>query len=109
MMFDGTIKVVEDVKKGEMVMGPDSKPRKVLSTTRGISELFEVNQTSGMTYVVNDEHILSLKKSEFCCKDKGEISLAGNARRPNGRYPSWPDIVNIPIKDYLNGQANRFY
>src|SRR4030042_5574367 len=60
-----------------------------------------------MSYVVNEDHILSLMKSKSCSKDIGEISKAGNARRPNGRYPSWPDITNIPIKEYIS-QSKRW-
>ena len=107
LMFDGTIRVVEEVKPGDQVMGPDSRPRSVLSTIRGESELFQVKQTSAMTYVVNAEHILSLKKSLSSVKDVGNISKLGNPRRPAGRYPSWPAIVNIPVRDYL-AQSKRW-
>ena len=31
LMFDGTIKKIQDIKKGELIMGDDSKKRKVLS------------------------------------------------------------------------------
>src|SRR5277367_5837034 len=34
LMFDGTIKNVEDDRVGDLLMGPDSKPRRVLSTTK---------------------------------------------------------------------------
>lgn len=105
LMYDGSLKRVEDVKVGDLVMGPDSTPRKVLTTTTGVSELYEIIQTSGMTYVVNDEHILSLKKSTSCAKETGELSAAGNPRRPRGRYPIWPDVTNISIKEYLPKSA----
>lgn len=106
LMFDGTIKAVEDVKSGDLVMGPDSKPRTVLSTTTGESQLYRVDQTSAMSYVVNDNHVLSLKKSKSSTNDTG-ISSAGNPRRPRGRYPDWPEITNIPIEDYLS-QSKRW-
>jgi hypothetical protein len=28
-MYDGTLKEVQNVEKGDLLMGPDSKPRKV--------------------------------------------------------------------------------
>jgi replicative DNA helicase len=62
LMFDGTIKKVENIQKGDLLMGPDSKPRTVLSTCRGKEELFKIKQTKGDDYVVNKSHILSLKK-----------------------------------------------
>ena len=44
-------------------MGPDNWPRRVKGTTRGQDKMFKINQTSGIDYVVNSAHILSLKKS----------------------------------------------
>ncbi len=63
LMYDGSVKVVEKVKKGDILIGPDSKPRKVLSTTRGHGELYKVTPVKGNPYVVNGDHVLSLKKS----------------------------------------------
>jgi hypothetical protein len=51
MMADGSLKVVEDIKAGDQVMGPDSKPRNVLRTTTGLDTLYQVNQTNGDSYV----------------------------------------------------------
>jgi len=35
LMFNGSIKNVEDIKEGELIMGDDSTPRTVLSLARG--------------------------------------------------------------------------
>ena len=78
LMYDGSLKKIEDIVVGDLVMGPDSKPRKVLETDRGTAELYKVSQSHAMTYIVNSEHVLSLK-----------------GRKDNS-------IVNIPIKEYLN-------
>ena len=107
LMHDGTLRAVEDVAVGDLVMGPDSQPRRVLDTITGESELFAVRQTSAMTYVVNQEHILSLKKSASCQNDVGKIFASGNPRRPNGRYPDWSPITNIRMTDYL-AQSERW-
>ncbi|MFA7219360.1 MAG: Hint domain-containing homing endonuclease [Synergistaceae bacterium] len=60
-MFDGSLKNVEDVKKGDALMGPDSGPRTVLTTTAGVGPLYKVTQKNGMDYICNNKHILSLK------------------------------------------------
>lgn len=60
LMFDGTIKSVENIKPGELLMGPDSKPRKVLSTNVGVGPLYKVNPVKGDSWICNDEHILTL-------------------------------------------------
>jgi hypothetical protein len=62
LMFDGTIKPVEQVREGDLLMGDDSTPRTVISTVVGESELFSINPNNGYhePYIVNKEHILSL-------------------------------------------------
>lgn len=59
--FDGSIKNVEDIKVGEYLIGDDGKKRKVLNKIHGFGEMYEVSQSRGDPYVVNSEHILSLR------------------------------------------------
>jgi superfamily II DNA or RNA helicase len=89
LMFDGTIKPVEDVKVGDLLMGPDSNPRTVLSLARGREPLYRVTPTKGDPYVVNESHILSLKRT---------------STHKDPKYPSQArggEIVNIGVRDYL--------
>ena len=60
LMFDGTIKNVEDIKLGELVMGDDSTPRTVLETHSGIDKMYKVTNRKGEHYTVNSHHIISL-------------------------------------------------
>lgn len=64
MLHDGSIKLVQDITVGDLLMGPDSKPRRVLSTTTGIDDLYLVlpdDQVNFMSWVCNSVHILSLR------------------------------------------------
>jgi len=63
LMYDGKIKMVQDIKEGDLLMGIDSKPRKVLDLGRGEDEMYEISNIKGDTYTVNSEHILCLKIS----------------------------------------------
>lgn len=63
LMFDGTIKMVQDVIVGDDLMGDDSTPRKVLSLARGEDDMYNIIPINGNTYRVNSEHILCLKNS----------------------------------------------
>jgi len=65
MMSDGTIKLVQDVLEGDLLMGDDSKPRKVLSLARGKDKMYQVIPVKGESYTVNQEHILCLRASGF--------------------------------------------
>lgn len=59
MTFDGNTKKAKDVKINDILMGDDSTPRKVLSTTSGCSKMYEVIYKNG-SYIVNKDHVLSL-------------------------------------------------
>jgi replicative DNA helicase len=68
-MFDGSVKMVQYIAEGDLLMGDDSSPRKVMSLTSGKEELFKVHQKKRDSYVVNKSHILCVKNTvtkELC-------------------------------------------
>ena len=65
MLSDGSIKKIEDIKVGELLMGDDSKPRTVLSLATGRDKMYDVIPIKGEKYTVNSEHILCLQASGF--------------------------------------------
>jgi superfamily II DNA or RNA helicase len=109
LMYDGTIKLVQDVCVGELLMGDDSTPRKVLSLARGREMMYKVNGI-GSSYIVNESHILSLKSR---VQDKiVDIEVADYLELPeytrNGlfgyRVPIIFEQKPIEIDPYLFGQ-----
>lgn len=92
LMFDGTVKHVQDILPGELIMGDDSTPREVLNITSGKSELFKVSPSFGESYIVNENHILSLKCSYSPKKTRNTI---------DPKYQK-DKIVNISVKDYIS-------
>jgi replicative DNA helicase len=64
LMYSGDIKPVEAVQVGDLVMGPDSQPRRVLALGRGREMMYWIRQNHGDDYRVNASHILSLKRSK---------------------------------------------
>jgi len=78
LMYDGSIKNVEDILVGELLMGDDSTPRTVLSLARGKDQMYEITpKKGGDTFTCNESHILSLKNT------------------------TTKKIINISIKEYL--------
>ena len=88
MLHNGHIKMVQDIKVGDMLMGDDSTPRKVLSLARGREQMYKVIPTKGDAYIVNESHILSLKYSSSRSTKKKQI--------PKGT------VRDISVLDYLN-------
>jgi hypothetical protein len=69
LMYDGSIKMVQDIQVGDVLMGDDSGPRNVLSLARGRETMIEIQEdNTNVGYITNRSHILSLKK-----KGTGEI------------------------------------
>jgi hypothetical protein len=82
MMFDGSFKNVEDIKFGDILMGPDSKHRFVYETLGGNEEMFRITPNKGNPFIVNKNHILHLTPS---CKND------------TFKFP-----LNIKVSDYLS-------
>ena len=89
LLFDGSLKKVEDIVDGDLLMGDDSTPRKVLSIARGKEKMYWIHQNKAMSYRVNESHILSLKRSR---------SEGGHTK---GK------VLNITVKDYLE-KSDKF-
>jgi hypothetical protein len=65
LMYDGSKKRVENVKKGDLVMGDDSTPRKVLSLCHNTDKMYNVYLPGDeQPVVVNNQHLLTLKDFE---------------------------------------------
>src|SRR5208283_3003475 len=93
MMFDGTIKNVENVVVGDLIMGDDSTPREVISLAYGIEEMFRITPKKGEPYEVNKSHILSLKSTNLGKTKKYEYL---NDEKINGGK-----LFDIPLEKYL--------
>lgn len=68
LLYNGSIKNVEDVRVGDLLMGPDSKPREVLKLHRGKEEMIKIIPKRTEPFIVNKSHILHLEYSEKISK-----------------------------------------
>lgn len=98
LMYDGSVKNVEDVKVGDLLMGDDSTPRRVLSLARGREEMFEVTQKKGISYTVNKSHILSLRYRPWSGRSKKATQYE------NDHYDQ---IFDMPLTEYLSFKPSK--
>jgi phage/plasmid-associated DNA primase len=61
MMYDGTIKKVQDVQINDKLMGDDNSPRIVQELFRGRDQMVRIKPIKGDSFIVNINHVLSLK------------------------------------------------
>ena len=90
LMYDGTMKCVEDIRVGEKLMGPDSTPRNVLELHHGVDNMFKIQPKIGNAFVVNGSHILSLYKT-----------------KEGDRLNELPRVDEISVNDFL--KTNKTY
>ena len=89
LMYNGTLKNVEDISIKDKLMGDDSKPRNIKSLIRGYDELYDVEHVeTGEIYTVNKYHILTLK-----CNYKVKIEEYANYYLVKSF-----DCINLKIK-----------
>jgi replication factor C subunit 3/5 len=95
LMFNGEIKMVQDIAVDDVIMGDDSTPRNVLSLGRGQDQLYDVVSERGDEYCVNSEHILCLKLYDHLV----ELSIK--------EYLTLPENVQSYLKVYKTGVEFR--
>ena len=132
LMFNGDIKMIQDIKIGELVMGDDSCVRQVMDTVIGRDIMYNIKMEKGGDYTVNSHHILCLKQNTFkdiykdnesyiCkwwenlnikekrfeCKEKAkEEALHFLKNIHNLPEYTIPKIIDINVKDYINLPEN---
>jgi hypothetical protein len=113
IMSNGEVKMVQDIQQGDLLMGDDSTPREVLSTTQGIGQLYQVS-TGNDHYIVNDAHILTLRWNAAIIQKNNLYSVEWLDTNTQWQTSTFDDIhrarafaqgvfhlVDIPIKEFL--------
>lgn len=75
LMFDGTIKTVEDIVIGDHLMGDDGTLRKVEKLYHGVDQLYKVTLSNGDFHIVNSHHPIYFKKYDWHTKRYIEQTL----------------------------------
>lgn len=96
IMFDGSIKNVEDIVAGDVLMGPDSKPRTVLATTYGIDNMYKVIPENGIEHIVNSKHpIRTIYRKAYGNIVREELITAPNHIKTLSLHPRWRECYAL--------------
>lgn len=60
LMYKGGFKSIERVEKGDLMMGPDSTPRKVLELCRGKDSIYEIKMPGYGSFKVTSDHLVTV-------------------------------------------------
>jgi len=115
LKYNGEIVPIEQIKEGDILMGPDSTPRKVLKTNQGKGPLYEIQPNKGEPWVCNDVHVMTLRQT---APNMSKPSVLGDRRKRNegiyqgfgikaanqSRTPldkEYPEIIDVPLNEFL--------
>lgn len=88
LMYDGSKKKVEDMKLGDLVMGPDSQVRTVNNVNSDVEMMYKViskDKNLNISYGCNESHILTLR---YCSDD-----FRYNVKKGQ--------VIDITVRDFL--------
>lgn len=124
IMYNGEIKMIQDIKHGDQVMGDDSSPRNVLSTTSGKDKMYLVKTAKGDSYTVNSHHILTFQSSKTIrySKDKKKYVLRwgdtygvvkskhfATTEEAEKYSEKFTELVDIPIMECIERNKKRHW
>ena len=92
LMWDGSIKRADSIIIGDTLVGDDGTERKVLKTTSGIDDMYEVICENKEKYTVNSQHILTLY-----FKDNNKISWKDSSKSWKLKYFNGKEIKEKSI------------
>ncbi len=99
VMWDGSIKAVEDVAVSDLLAGPDGKPRRVKRLFSGHEMMYRITPKKGESFIVNESHVLSLQgtnegKPHQCCSRAGQITNI-SVREYLGKSKYWKHVRKL--------------
>ena len=102
LMYDGSIKNVEDIVIGDNLMGDDNTPRIVQELYNGTDQLYKVTLSNGDYQIVNSHHPIFFKKYNWTNGTYTEHTLTAqelmNTRNLNKGYYIPKAVLNFPYK-----------
>ena len=131
LKWDGSVVHADTIIEGDILIGDDGTPRKVISLIHGQAEMFKIQQDKADSYIVNGNHILTLNISNnytftwlendktwtlvwldknnldirsktFECKTITKEEGYENMIEYRNSIQSDDNTVDITVKDYLN-------
>lgn len=131
LLYDGTTKKSQDIKIGDVLVGDDGNPRKVLDLCSGEDKLYSVDQNNGVTYTVNSKHQLVMKsnihkkirevekgyKVWFISDKRIKTKLFQDDDRSKAKTDTETflesvdndNTIHISIEEYLKNASNKSY
>lgn len=117
VMYDGSLRKVEDVKLGDILMGDDGTPRTVIELHSGKDQMYKIVPKVGDEQIVNSKHIIYGKHRNYSKDTYEDFTMSAedfynmvieNPRKKDGYKLIHSDRISfphqeVPIDPYLFG------
>ncbi len=94
LLFSGSPKPVQDISVGDLLMGPDSNPRTVLSVIRGNGRMYKITPVKGDSFIVNEDHVLTLCRTRI-------VKYNGKKKRSDAKNHIDGNLIDVTVKEWL--------
>ncbi|MCQ2404270.1 MAG: DEAD/DEAH box helicase family protein [Lentisphaeria bacterium] len=114
LMYDGSVKKVEDIVVGDLLMGPDETPRRVLQLARGCEAMVKIMPvaSSGLQpFVVNRHHLMPLyRHATNACDTEciGDIKPCEDVKFLHRRYSGCFECIPFTTEQMMAGDFYGF-
>lgn len=95
MLSNGLSKKVEDVCNFDLLMGSDGTPRRILKIHKGNKFLYKIIPTKGTSFIVTEDHMLTLWRTNLKSNPKYKSQLPCNK------------FVDITVSEYIT--KSKYY
>lgn len=125
IMSDYSIRAIKDIGIGDCVLGPDGLPKEVIEVCSGIDDMYQVDQISGNSYIVNSHHplyilnktkwpdrkIITITPDEYCKQGlrfkRTSYGIHSKGINGNGNYPVDPYYFGLWLGDGYSSCPNQ--
>lgn len=114
-MWDGSIKMSQDIVVGDILVGDDGNQRIVEDLVSGEDDLYEVSQNNGMSYTVNSKHTLVLKEGTDTDTDTvleikvdDYLKLTNEEKQNKYGFKSNGEVTPITISHIETGKGSYY-
>ena len=102
LMFNGTIKSVQDIIINDEVCGIDGSKRTVINLHRGKQKMYRISPTKGESFAVNRDHILHLWNT----KDKTSLDITVESYiKQNSRFKHIHKLKRAKLVDFHQNES----
>jgi replicative DNA helicase len=104
IMYSGEVRSVSSLRVGDLLMGEDSAPRKILSLNPVTAATYEVKPVRGKPFITDGQQALILQKSIYLVKNKG--------LKVDNHYPKYrhlPDRIPVTVENIFQKNSSSLF